>query len=164
MSSLSSSPPSSADASRTASSRLPAAPNPVALRLGYFGLLPFVLLSLLSMLVREDVHPYVVLALSGYAAAVISFLGGIHWGLGMRSTLPSPVPFAWSVVPALLAWVAVVMPAYAGLVIDGLVLIACYLVDRRTYPAHGLSSAWLMLRFRLTVVAVLACFIGAART
>lgn len=164
MSSLPSSPLSSPDASRSAPSRGPAAPNPVALRLGYLGLAPFVLLSLLSLLVRENVHPYVVLALAGYAAVVISFLGGIHWGLGMRSTLPSPVPFAWSAVPAFLAWIAVVMPAYAGLVIDGLVLIACYLVDRRTYPAHGLSSAWLTLRFRLTVVAALACFLGAART
>ncbi len=140
-----------------------APPNPVALRLGYLGLLPFVLGALLSLLVREDAHPYVVLALAGYAAVVISFLGGIHWGLGMRAAVPSPMPFAWSVVPALLAWVAVVMPAYAGLVIDGLVLIACYLVDRRAYPAHGLSP-WLTLRFRLTVVATLSCFLGAART
>lgn len=164
MSSLSSSPLPSPDAARTAPRHQPAAPNPVALRLGYLGLVPFVLLSLLSLLVRENVHPYVVLTLAGYAAAVISFLGGIHWGLGMRSTLPSPVPFAWSAVPAFFAWIAVVMPAYAGLVIDGLVLIVCYLVDRRTYPAHGLSSAWLTLRFRLTVVAALACFLGAART
>lgn len=137
-------------------------PNPVALRLGYLGLLPFVLGALLSLLVREEAHPYVVLALAGYAAVIISFLGGIHWGLGMRASVPSPTPFAWAVVPSLLAWVAVVMPAYAGLVIDGLLLIVCYLVDRRSYPAHGLS-AWLTLRFRLTVVATLSCFVAAAR-
>lgn len=138
-------------------------PNPVALRLGYLGLLPFLLGAVLSLIVREDAHPYVVLALAGWAAVVISFLGGIHWGLGMRATVPSPLPFAWSAVPSFFAWIAVVMPAYAGLVIDGLLLIACYLVDRKTYPAHGLSG-WLTLRFRLTVIAVLACFLGAART
>jgi hypothetical protein len=67
------------------------------------------------------------------------------------------------VVPSLVAWVAVIMPAYAGLVIQGLMLVICYLVDRKVYPAHGLSH-WLTLRFRLTVVASLCCFIGALRT
>jgi hypothetical protein len=69
--------------------------------------------------------------------------------------------YAWGVVPALLAWVGVVMPAYAGLVVLGVALIACYLVDRRVYPRHG-AGDWLVLRFRLTAVASLCCFLGAA--
>ena len=64
-------------------------------------------------------------------------------------------------MPSLVAWVAVVMPAYAGLVVLGVMLVVCDLVDRRVYPVH-FSGAWLILRFRLTVVASLACFIGAA--
>lgn len=139
----------------------PLAPNPVALRLGHAGLLPFVLGALLVWVVRPDVHPYVANALSAYAAVIVSFLGGIHWGLGMRQTVPSPARFAWGVVASLAAWIAVVMPAYAGLVVHGVMLVLCYMVDRRSYPAHGLS-AWLTLRFRLTAVASLACFIGAA--
>jgi hypothetical protein len=46
-------------------------------------------------------------------------------------------------------------------VIHGLMLVACYAVDRRVYPAHGLG-AWLTLRFRLSAVASLSCFLGAA--
>lgn len=53
------------------------------------------------------------------------------------------------------------MPAYAGLALHGLVLVICYLVDRRFYPALG-ASAWLTLRFRLSAVAALSCFLGAA--
>jgi hypothetical protein len=135
--------------------------NPVALRLGYLGLLPFMFGALLVWLVREDAHPYVTAALSAYAAVVISFLGGIHWGLGFRQSIPSPQPFVWGVVPSLFAWIAVVMPPYAGLVVHGVMLIACYLVDRRSYPALG-ASAWLTLRFRLSGVAALSCFLGAA--
>lgn len=135
--------------------------NPVALRLGYLGLLPFMFGALLVWLVREDAHPYVTAALSAYAAVVISFLGGIHWGLGFRQSIPSPQPFVWGVVPSLIAWIAVVMPPYAGLVVHGVMLIACYLVDRRSYPALG-ASAWLTLRFRLSGVAALSCFLGAA--
>lgn len=137
--------------------------NPIAIRLGYAGLIPFVLGALLVWLVREDAHPYVVEGLSAYAAMVLSFLGAIHWGLGMRQTVPSPTPFIWGVVPALLAWIAVIMPAYAGLVVHGVMLLVCYAVDRRSYPALG-ASAWLTLRFRLSVGAALACFIAAKGT
>lgn len=138
-------------------------PNPIAIRLGYAGLIPFVLGALLVWLVREEAHPYVVEGLSAYAAMIVSFLGAIHWGLGMRQNVPSPTPFIWGVVPSLLAWVAVIMPAYAGLVVHGVMLLVCYAVDRRTYPALG-ASAWLTLRFRLSVVAALACFIAAKGT
>lgn len=137
--------------------------NPVALRLGYAGLIPFVLGAALVWLVRADAHPYVTDGLSRYAAVVISFLGAIHWGLGFRQNVPSPTPFIWGVVPALLAWIASTMPAYAGLVIEGFLLIVCYVVDRRLYPSLG-ASAWLTLRFRLSAVAALSCFIAAQGT
>jgi hypothetical protein len=137
-------------------------PSPLAWRLGHAGLLPFAGGALLLWLVRPDVHPYVALALSGYAAVILSFLGGIHWGLAMRAASPAPTPWlVWGIVPSLVAWVAVVMPPNAGLVIHGLMLLVCYLVDRRIYPAAG-AAPWLTLRFRLSAVAAVSCFVGAA--
>jgi hypothetical protein len=53
------------------------------------------------------------------------------------------------------------MPPSAGLVIHGIMLVACYAVDRRIYPAQG-AAHWLVLRFRLSAVAALCCFIAAA--
>lgn len=138
-----------------------AAPNPVAVRLAYAGLLPFVLGSLLVWLVRPDAHPYVVDTLAKYAALVVSFLAGAQWGLAMRQAVPSPAPFAWGALFTFVAWVAVVMPAYAGLVLQGVALVGCYLVDRKTYASAGVA-AWLTLRFRLTAVASLCCFLAAA--
>ena len=132
-----------------------------ALRLGYAGLLPFVAGAVLVWLVRPDVHPYVALALSGSAAVILSFLGGIHWGLAMREPAP-PLPWlVWGVVPSLVAWLAMLMPANAGLVVFGLALLACYAVDRRLYPKQGVAH-WLTLRFRLSAVAAACCFVGAA--
>jgi hypothetical protein len=137
-------------------------PGPVAARLGYAGLLPFVAGALLVWLVHPDAHPYVSLALSAYAAVIVSFLGGIHWGLAMARTGGPPTALlAWGVVPSLVAWLAVLMPPASGLVIQGLMLVATYAVDRRLYPAQG-AAPWLLLRFRLSAVAALACFIGAA--
>ena len=142
-------------------------PDTTALRLAYAGLLPFVLGALLVWAVRAEVQAYVALALSAYAAVVLSFLGGIHWGLAMRQPQPATTGLArslvWGVVPALVAWPAAVMPPDAGLVILGAMLIVSYAVDRRLYPAHGVA-AWLTLRFRLSAVAAMSCFIGAAGT
>ena len=139
------------------------APPARALQLGYAGLLPFVLGAALVWLVDAQAHPYATLALSAYAGVIVSFLGGIHWGLAMRQPAP-PLPlFVWGVVPSLLAWVALVMPASAGLVLHGVVLLLCYGVDRKVYPAQG-AAHWLTLRFRLSMVASLSCFVGAAGT
>lgn len=134
--------------------------EPWALKLGYAGLLPFGAGALLSWLVYPDVLPYVLATMEGYAALIVSFLGGIHWAFGMLRPDTGPRRFLWAVAPMLLAWCAVIMPPYAGLVVLGVLLVACYLVDRTVYPELGLQ-AWLTLRFRLTVVAALSCFIAA---
>jgi hypothetical protein len=156
-------PPEPLSTLKTASSTTATAAFTLAMRLGYAGLLPFALGAVLVWLVRDDAHPYATLMLSCYAAVIISFLGGIHWGLAMRQAAAGAPPwlYGWGVVPSLVAWVAVVMPPYAGLVVHGVMLVACYLVDRRTYPLLG-AAPWLTLRFRLTVVASLSCFVGAA--
>ena len=134
-----------------------------ARRLGAAGLIPFIGGALLVWLVWPEAHPYVALGLSAYAGLIVSFLGGIHWGVAMREAAPPPTLLAWGVVPSLVAWVAVMMPPSAGLVVHGVMLLVCYGVDRRLYPAHGLA-AWLTLRFRLSMVAALSCFLGAAGT
>ncbi len=131
--------------------------------LGYAGLIPLVGLAVLLWLVAPDLQPWVALALASYAALITSFLGGIHWGIGWSQLARSSdmkVHFLWGVMPSLLAWPGLVMPPYAGLAWLGMVLIACYLVDRKLYARAGLG-AWLKLRFRLSAVAALSCFIGA---
>ena len=131
-------------------------------RLGYAGLIPFILLAALMWLVDAELLPFVAIALGGYAATIVSFLGGVHWGIGFMKGEASPrFHFIWGVVPSLIAWLALMMPAYAALPLLGLVVAACYAVDSKTYPAAGLAS-WLPMRLRLTVVATASCVLGAA--
>ncbi|HOB96727.1 MAG TPA: DUF3429 domain-containing protein [Aquabacterium sp.] len=132
--------------------------------LGNLGLLPFVGGALLVWVgLASELHAFVTGALSAYAALIVSFLGGVHWGFGFRQSAPPASLFIWGVVPSLVAWVAVLMPPHAGLVLHGLMLVVCYLVDRRTYPAQG-AAHWLTLRFRLSGVAAFCCFLAAAGT
>ena len=136
----------------------------LAHRLGYAGLIPFVVGSALIWLIGDrdlDQHAFVSLAMSAYAGLIIAFLGGIHWGLSFARGLPGRQPLVWGIGAALLGWLGVLMAPYAGLALHGGVLIACYAVDRRVYPQLG-AADWLTLRFRLTLVAALSCFLAAA--
>jgi len=137
--------------------------------LGYAGLIPFVLLALLLWLVDEGLQIWVSIALASYGALIASFLGGIHWGLAWQAGRldtgaarhPHRHHLLWGVVPSLLAWPGLLMPAHAGLAWLGFLLIVCYLVDRNLYRHAGLAE-WLTLRFHLSAVAALSCFVGAA--
>jgi hypothetical protein len=132
---------------------------PVALWLGYGGLIPFVVGAALLWLIQPQWRSFTATALSAYAAVIVSFLGGILWGIGFRDGTPRL--FLWGVVPSLVAATALMLSPGHGLLVHGLMLLSCYAVDRRVYPAHGLR-AWLSLRWRLSLVAAIACFVAAA--
>lgn len=142
----------------------PLAPPEQAARLAWLGLLPFVMGAFLLWLINHpEALAFLALAQVAYGATVLAFLGGIHWGLTMDTHGEPPRARLWSVVPALVGTLAVVMPPHAGLPLVGMMLIVCYLVDRRLYPLAGLGH-WLTLRFRLTVASSLSCFMAAAAT
>lgn len=145
----------------------------LARQLGYAGLIPFVggalFIWLLAGHVDNEPFIFVVRALTAYAALIVSFLGGLPWGLVMRQShggakLPAAHERAlWTgIAYALAAWVALLMPPHAGLVVLGGLLLICYALDRKRYPELGIGG-WLTLRFRLTLVAALSCFLAAAQ-
>ncbi|MDP3520906.1 MAG: DUF3429 domain-containing protein [Hydrogenophaga sp.] len=137
---------------------------PLIRRLGHAGLIPFVLLAATVWLVDAELQPWAAMAMGAYAALIVSYLGGIHWGLAWKlADAPHDHQRAhllWGVAPSLLAWPGVLMPPHAGLVWLALALVLCYLVDRRLYPAAGVGQ-WLTLRFQLTAVATLSCLVAA---
>lgn len=52
----------------------------------------------------------------GYGATILSFLGGVHWGLAMTNvggqlgTRMVDQRYMWSVLPCLMAWPTIAMP------------------------------------------------------
>ncbi len=137
-------------------------PTATAWLLGRAGLLPFVAGALACLFGPPAWPAPASVALAAYAAVIVSFLGGIHWGLAMRQAPnPSPVLLYWGVVPSLLAWPALLLPSAPGLVLLGVSLWLCWAVDRKLYPTQQ-ATAWLGLRLQLTVVASLSCWAAAA--
>lgn len=130
-------------------------PTPVAW-LGYGGLVPFVALAIMLGLDSQRATMWSD-ALAGYGAVILSFVGALHWGFAMTATgLDSSQrtrAFVWSVVPALLAWPATVLPGpYASALL--LLGFGLHLAEDRRQAGHAILPAWyLPLRWRLTIIA-----------
>lgn len=124
--------------------------------LGYGGLLPFVGLALAGLF--DPTHlPLWHGTMIAYGAIILSFVGALHWGFTM--TLPSlrpqlrTVAYIWSVMPALLGWIALLLPAIlaSSVLIAG--FIVHYALDRQIVRHANLPAWYLPLRLRLTAVA-----------
>lgn len=143
-------------------------PRVVAL-LGYGGLLPFVV-GCLGLWLMPSGHALWQTVLLGYAAIILSFVGALHWGFAMHADDTAATRlYSWSVVPALLGWVALLLPGVlpllgsdlrTGTVLAATLLIvayaAHYLQDRRLTRRQALPAWYLPLRLRLSSGAVLA--------
>jgi hypothetical protein len=138
-----------------------ASPSAWAQRMGYGGLIPFLVLSLAIWFADPAYRVFNSLALLSYGAVIASFLGAVHWGMAMRyAPAQSFAVLGWGVAPSLLAWGASMMPPSIGLLLIAGVLWACFAVDRVMYPRSG-AQAWLPMRLSLTVVASASCVAGA---
>ena len=124
--------------------------------LGYGGLLPFIGLAIFLVIDprRAGVWSH---ALVGYGAVILSVVGALHWGVAMSANRLDPAQrrgvFVWSIVPALIAWSALVVEGRVAalILVSGFV---CHLIrDIRLARAAQLPAWYLPLRWRLTVVA-----------
>ena len=138
-----------------------AAPLPTAARwLGFAGLLPFAAAALLALTPNAPLHTLALPALLAYGAVILSFLGGIRWGLAMAANAADlPARLALSVLPSLLAWLALLLAPRAGLLLLALGFAAMLLLDQRI----GDAPAWYpRLRLPLSLGALAALLLGLA--
>ena len=134
--------------------------GPVARALGFAGLLPQVALVAAVGLLQESNGPAGTVILAGiYPLAILSFLGGMWWGLAIRSDDLQAPTVAVAVVPSLIAVVlalvffAALNGGYAGwtLVAIGSAVLLTLPVDR-WLVARGLApEGWMALRVPLSV-------------
>ena len=87
--------------------------------LGFAGVLPFAALALALWILPAAQAPLMARWLVGYGAIILTFVGALHWGVAM---VHPEVPerdrarlMLWSVIPSLVAWLALALPQLAGL-------------------------------------------------
>lgn len=123
------------------------------------GAIPFVALTLALMFLGKT-HPLqgdIVSALVTYGAAILSFLGGIRWGVAMRSPDADEAKntIAWSVVTCLVGWFSLFLPVpyVIGVQIIAFAAQGTWDSFAAQYGAFGLWFA--KLRITITFIVVL---------
>ena len=131
--------------------------------LGYAGLLPFLPALVLPWLQAQPLAAVLQHTVLAYGAVILSFVGALHWqaGLHAQAERESVIRLVFSVLPALLGWLALLLPPMPAF----LVLIAGFLLvygfDRR----WRLADNWfLQLRRRLTAGAAVSLSVGLGAT
>lgn len=120
--------------------------------LGYLGLLPFVT-GAATALLFEELPAVVLRGFTLYSLAILSFMGGVHWGLALiMGTYQSKRLFI-SITPVAVAWICVMLlPGYLAVTILGLAFIAQWTVDRPILAELSIPSWYLEMRPRLAYV------------
>ncbi len=122
--------------------------------LGLAGLLPFFGHALFSWVAPGVEAGGLLRSQAQYAAAILSFLGALHWGVALASPLPfvprDGLRLVWSVIPALFAWVISMYPP--GVAIPGLLvgLVVAWGADLALYAGAAVPRWFLLLRSVLT--------------
>lgn len=143
-------------------------PRP-AFWLGWAGVIPFAALSVLALTGggqwSEVDQPRALSALVTYGMIILSFMGGVQWGLEMsRPEGNGAAGFAASVVPALIAFGASFVSIIAALFIlaAGFLILLAY--DRARIRA-GIGPIWYgALRLQLSTAVVLCLGIASVAT
>lgn len=130
---------------------------PIAQILGLSGLLPQI--GVVLLLVTGDAQGrFSALALGyAYATVILSFLGGLWWGLAARAEHPPRWIWIAAVTPSLIAlasaWPWAVGLAWPGpsLVMLGVALIAALAIDRALVVRGLAPTGWMRLRMPLSL-------------
>ena len=132
-----------------------------AILLGVLGLVPFVVCGLGALSPHGNADTLLA-ALIGWAALVLAFAGGAHWGFMLRDSEPRGragwLRVGLIVLPLALGWVGLLLPLGVPAWLALILLIALYLgtalLEHRADRLGLLPPGYLWLRWGFTLVAV----------
>lgn len=110
----------------------------------------------------ESLRRLASLSLGAYGAVILSFLGGVRWGnlLTNKTRLRQWGPLSLSVVPSLIAWPALLLPATWMLSLLAAGLVLQYALDVEALRRKELPAWFGRLRLILTTGAVVSLLVG----
>ena len=136
----------------------------IAIVLGLAGLVPFLAAGLGAVVLSGDWATRCLLALQAYAAVILAFLGGVHWGIGLEAGTGQTVGaqrarFGLGVVPSLVGWAGLLV-TFIGLPLVGLGIMAAGFIgltiaEARAAQSGMLPGSYMALRWVLSIVVIL---------
>ena len=135
-----------------------------ALVLGLGGLIPFVVTSLVAGTSGPDWQGRAMLVLAAYAAVILAFLGGVHWGFAlMPGAAAQRMRLTLGVMPSLVGWAGLLV-VFTGLETVGLAVLAAgfvalTIVEGRAAGRGLMPGGYMGLRYVLSGV-VIVCLVS----
>lgn len=131
--------------------------------LGYAGLLPFLAAAIALVVDTDPTRQAVAIdVLRYYAAVIASFLGAVHWGAAAVDPAHRRARLRWGVMPALIAWTLLLVPANAAFVGFAALFATILYVDYRMLPL--LDDRYRQLRIQLSVIVIATLLVVAGFT
>lgn len=154
---------------RKAEPRAPAIP-PAALVFGAAGAALFIALAVMATLTGPPLDGHARSGLVLFGAVILSFLGGVHWGLTMVDPAPSrPRTTTWryffAILPSMIGWLGAALLATSAEWALSLLAVGFLLMLLHDVNAHHSSAVppwYLRLRVPLTAAVVIALMLPAA--
>jgi hypothetical protein len=144
-------------------------PKRVATILTYAGAIPFVACAVILLfgpaMGLGGLRQFAGQAITTYAAVIVSFLGGIQWGIAIATHQQQPQTakslLLLSVVPSLLAWALLFLPNDSSRVVVAIFLVGfVWIIDALLHLQHVLPTWFFRLRSIVSAV-VMASLIAA---
>lgn len=131
--------------------------------LSVLGLVPFIVCGLAALGPDAATAQRMLSALIAYAAVALALIGGVHWGLALRTPVPEESRFAerarlgFGAAAVVVGWIALLLPLVAASWLALVVLLAGHIgavVAEHALGRRGLlPPRYLWLRWGYTVVA-----------
>ncbi|HEY2131789.1 MAG TPA: DUF3429 domain-containing protein [Acetobacteraceae bacterium] len=131
----------------------------IAVMLSLIGLVPFVMFALGAVGHIPATAERMLVSLIDYAALILGFAGGVHWGLALLPGAVRPaIRFGAGVLPLIVAWIALVLAQMVDPSVALAILILGYLATVLTEHRAGqrllVPPGYVWMRWGYSIVAV----------
>jgi len=131
----------------------------IAVAFSLLGLVPLVFFAFGAVGHIPETAERMLVALIDYAALILSFSGGVHWGLALLPGAARPsARFGASVVPLIVAWVGLVLAQMVSPTVALAVLIVGYLAmlltEHQAAQRLQVPPRYMLIRWGFSVVSM----------
>ncbi len=127
--------------------------------LSLLGLVPFVAFGLGAVGHIPELAERMLIALIDYAALILAFAGGVHWGLALLPAAVRPgLRFGAGVLPLIIAWIGLVLAQmlspWMALAVLILGYLATVLTEHRAAQRLQVPPRYMWMRWGFSIVAI----------
>ena len=135
----------------------------IALAWGWAGVIPFTALAGLTALAEPHIQAFALQILVPYSAIILTFMGGVHWGIIISRIQNGMYLYTTGIMPSLAAVLAILVPLDFAIAVLGVGFLALLLCDLWLVRTAVLPKWYGKLRIQLTL-AVIVCLAVAGFT